>query len=218
MRSIDTPPLLGAGMELDEPFHASVPGTGAVDGTIQLRNEADTSGVIRVTDLQFQSFRPAGGGSVLFTVAVDQAFAYAGPPRVDGTFGLSGSTLFTASPQSSSGFIAGVMGFVFDPLPFSFAATAQDPFPQKKDFGFVSDLPMLPAMSPMNLRLNLSLSLSDNALSTGPRFDSPGGTGEFARIGYGPAVPEPSGLALLGLGVLGLIGYAWLPACRQYEA
>jgi hypothetical protein len=225
--SVATPPLLEGGATLDVPFGACVPGLGRVSGRVLLENGAATAGVIRLVDLQFQSLRPLGAGDVGFTLAVDQDFAYAGPPQVDGAFSLSGSTTFTADPQSSGATVAGYLGVVLDPLPFTFASDPQAPFPQEQAFGTAGGLAGLPAEETMSLRLFLSLRLSDNALSPGPRFEAPGGRGEFVSIGYtagaapnpGPPPapnPEPSALTLLGLGALGLLGYAW--RCRQRTA
>jgi hypothetical protein len=205
-----TPLLLAGGQMVDTPFSASVPNLGVLSGDVQLENVAGTAGAIRLVNFQFQSLRPAGTGDVSFTLLVDQNFAYAGPPTVKGTFSLSGSTTFTASPQSSSGFVAGFLGVVLDPLPFSFTAGPQGSFPQKQEFGMVGSLPALTAEETMRIQLSVSLRLSDNALSPGPRFDGAGNGGEFASLSYAASpVPEPATEVLLGLGVLSVLGYAW---------
>jgi hypothetical protein len=210
--SIATPTLLGGGETFDLPFAANFMDLGVISGIVHLGNEAAAAGVIRVVDLQFQSLRPRGAGEVSFTVAVDQDFAYAGPPRVDGAFSLSSRAVFTAFPQSASGMVAGFLGVVLDPLPFAFAANPQDSFPQVQDFGTAGTLQAIPASETMSLRLLLSLRLSDNALSPGPRFEAVGGSGEFMSIGYTASaspIPEPSTQILLGLSALTLLGYAW---------
>jgi hypothetical protein len=120
--------------------------------------------------------------------------------------------MFTRVPQNSNGFLAGFLGVALDPFPFGFAADPQASFPQLHDFGTAGTLQGLPATEVMSLQLSLSLRLSDNALGSGPRFDSTGDGGEFASIGYMASAvpaPEPSSQILLGLGTLSLLGYAW---------
>lgn len=210
--SVATPARLAGGETFDLPFAASMPDLGMLSGSVHIGNEAATAGVIRLLDLQFQSLRPRGAGDISFRLDVDQEFAYAGPPQVDGAFSLSGSTTFTAFPQSASGFVAGFLVIAtLDPLPFAFAADPQASFPQTQAFGTTGGIPGLPARDTMRLSLILSLVLSDNALSSGPRFESPGGSGEFASIGYtSPSpVPEPATATLLGVSALALLGYAW---------
>jgi hypothetical protein len=203
VESATTPARLEGGGKFDFPFAASVPDQGMVSGLVHIGNDAATTGVIRLSQLQFQSLRARGTGEISFTLSVDQDFAYAGPPRVDGTFSLSGSTTFTAFPQSSGGQVAGFLGVVLDPLPFSFAANSQSSFPQMQQFGTEGMLRGLVASETMSLRLLLSLHLSDNALSGGPSLEDSGA--EFVSIGYTASaapVPEPSTKILIGVGIL----------------
>jgi len=209
--SVATPRLLGGGDTFDLSFAATVTDLGVVSGIVHIGNDAATAGVIRLANLQFQSLRPKGAGDITFTLTVDQDFAYAGPRSVDGAFSLTGSTTFTAFPQSSGGHVAGLLGVVLDPLPFAFAANSQGSFPQVEEFGTTGGLQGIPAAETMSLRLYLSLRLSDNTLPAGPRFDAPGG-GEFISIGYRASaapIPEPSTQILLGVSTLTLLGYAW---------
>ncbi|HLJ93150.1 MAG TPA: hypothetical protein VKU02_08165 [Gemmataceae bacterium] len=208
-QSVATPMLLAGDQTVDAPFMASMPDVGVIRGTVQVGNSGATAGVIRLIDFQFQSLRPAGAGDVSFTLAVDQDFVYAGPARVNSAFALSGVATFTASPQSASGQVAGFFGVVLDPLPFSASANPQAAFPQVQDFGTTGSLQGLPAGQTMTLELSLALRLSDNAVGSGPRFDSPGGSGPFVSIGYAAPVAEPATAALLGVSALALLGYAW---------
>jgi hypothetical protein len=205
---IATPAVLGAGVVLDVPFATSVPGTGSVQGTVHLRNDGTaTHGGMEINNFVFRSFRPAGAGGIAFTLAVDQDFAYAGPPRINLVDEVAASATFTGFPQGAS-----IDGF---PL----AATSGGPFPEVQNFDVVGDGFGLPASSPLHLRLNLSLGLSDNALGDGPRITQLLGSMSIERLGYDPApvpVPEPSTGVLLGCGVIGLLGAIIIQARLPY--
>jgi hypothetical protein len=210
--SVATPMLLGSGEAFDLPFTASMPGVGMVRGTVHLGNEAALAGVIRLVDLQFQSLRPSGAGDVSFTLAAAQDFAYAGPPSVNGFFSLSASATLTAFPQSARGQVAGFLGVVLDPLPFGFTANPQATFPQVQEFNTTGGLQGLGAGNVMSLQLSLSLRLSDNAVSAGPRFEPPGGSGELVSIGYAAPISEAASVNLVS--VLVLLGCV----CRRRRA
>ena len=203
--SVVTPPLIDAGGTLNVPIGpVSLPLVGSIQGTVRLQNNgAASGGSVEVIGLTFQSLRPAGLGGVTFTLAVDQDFAYLGAPFVLGAHDVIGSATFTAFPQSATasgtGFIEGLGGGSF---PFSLSATAGGPFPQTQPFGIVADFAPVPAAAPVNLRLTLSLSLSDNAQATGPRVDI------TSRVAYQTVggVPEPSAFLLLCCGGLILLG------------
>lgn len=200
-----TDAVLDAGVVRDVPFAASLPGTGSVEGTVRLSNDITaTSGSIEVLGFAFQSFRDAGAGSISFTLSVDQDLTYTGPALVNVSGWDFPSATFTDFPQSAS-----MNGFPFTATP--------GPFPQIQDFILVLDGFGIPATSPMHLRLDLSLSLSDNALADGPRITESGfGPIEFRAYAaeFVPEpVPEPASLLLMM--TAGLAGVAWRARSRK---
>lgn len=202
--STATPALITAGATLTVPFSATVPLVGSVTGNVRLSNFAAASGNLSVTDLVFESDRPAGGGTVRFSIAIDQNFQSNGAPIVSGGgASLFGRYTFTAFPQTAA--VQGsafVQGFGEGIGLRSGAASPSGPFPQTQDAGFFLDFISAPGGPTVNLRLGLDLTLSDNAVGIGPRISSQVPGGAFGSVFYQTsAVPAPPTAALLGSGL-----------------
>ncbi len=210
---------LAVGQTLNLPFSATVAGVESVSGTVVLTNTAG-GGSVRLDHVVFTVLSSTGQDAE-FGLKVTQAFVSSNIPSIDGLETASGSSHLTPpgeaiqpgsvvttakytvvpsiapdSPNSSYGYVpAGGGGFGFPsstyPLDQSFQPLSVP----------LADLPKSTG-NPVTLAFTYMTSISTFNATTGAGSST---TLDSATLSFQPSpVPEPSGLALAGLGVIGL--------------
>jgi hypothetical protein len=207
---IATPTTIAAGGMPDFAFDSgSVANVGQVSGDVVFSNNSDaTAGSITITNLSFVSSAPLGAGPVSFTVAISQDFDYNGLPHVLGSESLGGAYTFTAFPQSGlASTTSDVSSVALEPF-LALGSSSAGAFPQSVPIN-PSPPPgtLVAASNPLHLDLFLGITLSDNALGSGPSAVI-----SDASVSYVSAIPEPSTWVLVLTGTLALAAAATLRA------
>jgi len=204
--AMNTPALIGASGNVSQMFNSNaVAGVGSASGTVTFVNNATaTAGSIILTSFVFQSLKAANTAPVSFSITITQNFTYGGLAQINATDTLMGNYLFTAGNQFGRATeMASVQGTALPNLRAN-RGSGNPPYPKSPAFNGSGGVKGIAAGAMITEVMTLNITLSDNSVGMGPRLVLP----NSATVNF-LSVPEPSSIALLGIGGISLLGLAW---------
>jgi hypothetical protein len=221
---------VGVGQTFSVPFSATVAGVESVSGTVVLTDSA-SGGSVQLSNVVFTSLSSTTS-AVNFGLSVTQAFAASGPTTLVATETGNGTAHFASvSPPIQPGNAAVTSKDTFTPtiypdnlssssgvIPFSFSVFAfpSDSFPENLTFSPLSEpITGIPKTTgnPVTLTFSYSTSISPFNTTMGAGTSTTLTSGGFGFVGA--AVPEPTGLVLIGIGAVGIAAFSRRRGCRR---
>jgi PEP-CTERM motif len=217
---------VAVGQTVNLPFSATVTGVESVSGTVVLSADAN-GGSIQLNNVVF-TVLSATTSTASFGLSATQAFAYSGPNTLNALetgdasahFTQPGAQILPGSADVTAGVTfqptikpdSGSTSFGIVPFNFNVFAFPDDTFPEDQNFTSLSrPITGIPrtTSNPVTLTFSYSTTISPFNTTTGAGTSTTLRTGAFAFNGVSPAaVPEPSSLAMLCVGMAGIVTFA----------